>query len=64
MWLWPIAVMLGLFALEPLNFEIPLLGLVDDFVLIPLALHVLVKCLPREIHAGFAARRQLGSGTG
>ncbi len=63
-WLWPIAVILGLYALEPLNFEIPLLGLVDDFVLLPLALHVLVKLLPREIRAGFAAQRQFGSGAG
>jgi uncharacterized membrane protein YkvA (DUF1232 family) len=35
-WLWPAVAFLGLYALDPANFAIPLLGLVDDFVLLPL----------------------------
>ena len=42
-WLWPAALMLAFFALEPLNFAIPLLGAVDDLVLLPLLLRGLVK---------------------
>ena len=53
-WLIPAAVLLGLYAIEPLNFAIPLLGLVDDLVLVPLVLHTLLRWLPPEI---LAARR-------
>ena len=45
-WLLPVAIALGLYALLPFNFAIPLLGVVDDLVLVPLALHWLVKLLP------------------
>jgi uncharacterized membrane protein YkvA (DUF1232 family) len=55
-WLLPAVVLLGLYALEPLNFAIPLLGVVDDVILLPLALHFLVMCLPAEIRYGFARR--------
>ena len=48
-WLWPAAIVLGLYALEPLNFALPALGVVDDFILLPLALHVLVRFLPLGI---------------
>jgi uncharacterized membrane protein YkvA (DUF1232 family) len=48
-WLWPAAVVLALYALEPLNFAVPLLGVVDDFVLLPLVLHALVTFLPLSI---------------
>jgi uncharacterized membrane protein YkvA (DUF1232 family) len=47
-WLLPAVVLLGLYALEPLNFAIPLLGVVDDVILLPLALHFLAMCLPAE----------------
>jgi uncharacterized membrane protein YkvA (DUF1232 family) len=52
-WLIPAVVLLGLYALEPLNFAVPILGAVDDFILLPLALHWLVKLLPAEIRYGF-----------
>ena len=52
-WLLPAVTLLGLYALEPLNFAVPLLGVVDDFILLPLALHWLVKLLPAEIRYGF-----------
>jgi uncharacterized membrane protein YkvA (DUF1232 family) len=42
-WLLPAALVLVFFAFEPLNFAFPLLGVVDDFVLLPLLLRVLVS---------------------
>ena len=54
-WLLPATIGLVLYALSPLNFAIPLLGLVDDLVLVPLALHWLLKLLPAPLHAGFAS---------
>jgi uncharacterized membrane protein YkvA (DUF1232 family) len=48
-WLWPAAIVLGLYAFEPLNFAIPALGIVDDFILLPLVVHVLVRFLPLGI---------------
>jgi uncharacterized membrane protein YkvA (DUF1232 family) len=55
-WLWPAAAVLGLYTLEPGNFLIPVLGFVDDLVLLPLLLHLLVICLPIEIREGFRRR--------
>lgn len=54
-WLWPVAVVLGLYALDPVNFALPFAGLVDDLVLIPLLVHLVVRLLPREIKEGFLA---------
>ncbi len=53
LWLIPALVVLGLYAFEPLNFALPLLGVVDDLILLPLALHWLVKLLPAQIRSGF-----------
>jgi|KBSMisStandDraft_5_1062788.scaffolds.fasta_scaffold57103_1 uncharacterized membrane protein YkvA (DUF1232 family) len=55
-WLWPAAAVLGFYALEPANFLIPVLGFVDDLVLLPLLLHLLVTFLPIEIREGFRRR--------
>jgi uncharacterized membrane protein YkvA (DUF1232 family) len=52
-WLWPAVLLLGLYAVEPANFAIPVLGLIDDLVLLPLVLHVMLKLLPVEIRSGF-----------
>ena len=52
-WLIPGAVVLTLYALSPLNFAIPLLGMVDDFVIVPFALHWLLKLLPQQINEHF-----------
>ena len=38
-WLLPATLALGFFALEPFNFAIPVLGVVDDLLLLPLLLH-------------------------
>ena len=55
MWLVPVSLALGVYALEPLNFAIPVLGVVDDFVVLPLVLHALLKLLPRGILAAYLA---------
>ena len=52
-WLLPLVGLLGLFALEPANFAIPLVGAVDDFVLLPLLLHALLSLLPSRIRDDF-----------
>ncbi len=51
--------LLGIYAIEPLNFTLPLIGVVDDFVLLPLALHLLLRCLPQQIRAGFDVRGKI-----
>ena len=51
-WLLPAAILLFFYALEPFNFIVPLVGLVDDFLVLPLVLHILVQCLPLEIRVG------------
>ncbi len=61
LWLMPIAILAGFYALEPLNFAVPVLGVVDELVILPLALHMLLKLLPREIRAGFDARSAVRS---
>ena len=55
-WLLPVLALLGIYAIEPLNFTLPLFGVVDDFVLLPLVLHVLLKFLPLHSRAAFAAQ--------
>jgi len=42
-WLLPATLALGFFALEPFNLAIPVLGVVDDLILLPLLLHGLAK---------------------
>lgn len=56
-WVWPAAVVLAIYALEPFNFAIPLLGVVDDLVLLPLVLHALVTFLPLDIRMQSGMRR-------
>jgi uncharacterized membrane protein YkvA (DUF1232 family) len=56
-WLLPATGALLLYALAPFNLAIPVLGVADDFVLIPLALHYLLKLLPLPIAEGFARKR-------
>ena len=42
-WLMPATIALTLFALDPFNFAIPLLGIVDDVILLPFLLRLLVS---------------------
>ena len=51
-WLVPLAALLALFALEPANFAIPFLGAIDDLVVLPMLLHLLLRGLPAEIRGG------------
>jgi len=53
-WLLPGLAVLGLFALEPMNFAVPVLGVVDELVLLPLVLHGMTKMLPPHVLEGFA----------
>ena len=50
-WLLPASLLLLFFALEPLNFAFPLLGVVDDLVLLPLLLRGLVRLAGPTIRA-------------
>ena len=42
-WLLPALLALAFFTLEPLNFAAPIVGIVDDLVLLPLLLRVLAR---------------------
>jgi len=53
-WLLPALAVLALFAAEPLNFAVPVLGTIDEFVLLPLVLHGMAKMLPAHVLDGFA----------
>ena len=55
-WLWPAAALLGLYTLDPVNFAVPFFGVIDDFVVVPLLLHLLLKLLPADIRAGFGRK--------
>ena len=59
-WLLPAAGGILLYALAPFNLAIPVLGAVDDLVLVPLALHYILKLLPVPITQGYASRRRMG----
>ena len=50
-WLVPALLLLLVFALEPLNFALPLLGVIDDFVLLPLLLRALALSASHAIRA-------------
>jgi uncharacterized membrane protein YkvA (DUF1232 family) len=52
-WLLPGLAGLALFAVEPMNFALPVLGAVDELVLVPLLLHGMVKMLPVHVREGF-----------
>ena len=56
LWLLPVTILLALYALEPLNFAVPVLGVLDDFVVVPLVLHLLLQFLPLEIRAAYSLR--------
>jgi uncharacterized membrane protein YkvA (DUF1232 family) len=55
-WVWLLALLLAIYALGPLNFAIPWLGVLDDLVLLPLILNFALKFLPLAIRAEFARR--------
>ena len=51
-WLLPATIALALFALEPFNFAIPLLGILDDVFVLPLLLKLLARLAapPSAVH--------------
>jgi uncharacterized membrane protein YkvA (DUF1232 family) len=52
-WLVPALVLLALYALDPINFALPFVGAVDDVVLLPMLLHLLLRLLPAHIRSGW-----------
>ena len=55
-WLWPATIFLAWYALEPFQFAIPAVGIVDDLVIVPLVLHALMKLIPLDIRARYGMR--------
>jgi uncharacterized membrane protein YkvA (DUF1232 family) len=55
-WLWPAAVVLALYAIDPVNFALPFAGILDDLILVPMLVHLVVLLLPSQIKAGYALR--------
>lgn len=60
-WLLPASAGLVMYALAPFNLAIPVLGVVDDMVLVPLLLHYLLKLLPPHISNGFVRNRAINT---
>ena len=56
-WLLPATALLALFALEPANFALSLLGAVDELVILPFLLHTMLSWLPGEMDAGYSRGR-------
>jgi uncharacterized membrane protein YkvA (DUF1232 family) len=56
LWLWPFVIALGLYAVDPLNLGIPVLGAVDELIVVPLILRAMLTLLPAGIRASFERR--------
>ena len=52
-WFVPALVLLALYALDPINFALPFVGAVDDVVILPMLLHLLLRLLPGHIRSGY-----------
>jgi uncharacterized membrane protein YkvA (DUF1232 family) len=61
LWLLPAAALLVIYAIDPLNFALPVFGIVDDLVILPLLLHLLLRFLPLHIRAAAALQSRTGS---
>jgi uncharacterized membrane protein YkvA (DUF1232 family) len=59
-WLLPVAAVLAVYALDPANLAVPVLGVIDDFLLLPLLLHLVAKFLPAGIHHDYGRRSLAG----
>jgi uncharacterized membrane protein YkvA (DUF1232 family) len=42
-WLLPVLILMVVFALDPFNFALPTLGILDDLILLPLMMRAVVK---------------------
>ena len=60
-WLLPGLAGLALFAVEPLNFALPVVGAVDELVLVPFVLHAMATMLPARVLDGYT-RASAGRG--
>jgi uncharacterized membrane protein YkvA (DUF1232 family) len=52
-WLLPAAALLAIFALDPANLALPVIGVIDDLLVLPLLLHVVARFLPAAIRDDF-----------
>lgn len=59
-WLLPVAALLAVYALDPANLALPVLGIIDDLLLLPLLLQVVVRFLPAGIREDFGKRSFAG----
>jgi uncharacterized membrane protein YkvA (DUF1232 family) len=57
-WLPPATGIMLPYAIEPANFVVPFLGIIDDLVLLPLALHMLLRLLPVDVLTGYARKKK------
>jgi uncharacterized membrane protein YkvA (DUF1232 family) len=55
-WLIPATIALAIFALEPINFAIPFVGVLDDLVVLPLLLRALAQLALRGLEAAKSSR--------
>ncbi|KVU02826.1 hypothetical protein WK62_17480 [Burkholderia ubonensis] len=53
-WLIPALGLVTLYAIEPFNFAMPILGVLDDGALVPLVLHLIVLGLPVSLRGATA----------
>ncbi|MBE5252359.1 YkvA family protein [Mixta mediterraneensis] len=61
-WFRIVAVGLAAYAISPIDFIpdfIPIVGLLDDAIIIPLGVMILLRLLPREIHSSAAGRAEV-----
>jgi uncharacterized membrane protein YkvA (DUF1232 family) len=59
-WVKPAVALMALYVLSPIDLlpdALPLLGIVDDLVLVPLALSFIVQRLPTALRADFACQQ-------
>jgi uncharacterized membrane protein YkvA (DUF1232 family) len=52
-WLLPAAALLAIYALDPANLALPVIGVIDDLLVLPLLLHVVARLLPAAIRDDF-----------
>ena len=52
-WLVPALGILVLYALDPINLALPFVGAVDDVLIIPMLLHLLLRILPADIRSSY-----------
>lgn len=55
-WLVPATALVALYALDPFNLAMPLAGIVDDGIIVPLVMHLMVRCLPAHLRDGTLRR--------